>query len=329
VTTNGTWAVAGYGGKIPLLAGGRVQLEPIFIAGRYTEARGYFNGNPDFPDENAGSNESSPENFVEAEGWDGWLEARFLVPLNDPGRERSDATHWQLRVTPFWRTQTFELAEGTTKFSTSGIELAAERDARSSLHNPQRGNLQRVVLTRDFGWSSGADPWTSIALDLRGYLPLGSNGWFPKNTLALDLWTVHVPTWSTIDTPEGPVVQGQPPYFEGATLGGFTRLRAYPAARFNDRSALYLAAELRGTLRGTPLDHVPFMPEIKFGWWQLVGFVELGRVAPDWELSTLVEDLQWDVGLGVRALTNGVVLRLDVAAADEGWTLRALAGHSF
>ena len=36
------------------------------------------------------------------------------------------------------------------------------------------------------------------------------------------------------------------------------------------------------------------------------------------------------VSLGAAFVTtNGVVLRVDVAAADEGWTLRALAGHSF
>ena len=77
--------------------------------------------------------------------------------------------------------------------------------------------------------------------ELHSSLPLGSTGWFAKNTLALDFWTTDVPTWSTDDPPD-----------------------------------------------------------------------QLG-----------------DGGLGVRALTNGVVLRLDVAVGDEGWTLRAFSGHAF
>lgn len=40
-------------------------------------------GNPDFPDERAGSNDSDKDNFIEGDGWDNFFRLRFkyLLPI--------------------------------------------------------------------------------------------------------------------------------------------------------------------------------------------------------------------------------------------------------
>ena len=47
-------------------------------------------------------------------------------------------------------------------------------------------------------------------------------------------------------------------------------------------------------------------------------FIEIGRVAPDWNLSRLHSEMKWDAGLGIRAMAKGLVVRIDTAYSDEG-----------
>jgi hypothetical protein len=60
--------------------------------------------------------------------------------------------------------------------------------------------------------------------------------------LALDAWTGGTP--SRERRADG-TVANRPPAYAGATLGGLWRMRADPSQRFNDRAAIYYAAELR------------------------------------------------------------------------------------
>ena len=60
-----------------------------------------------------------------------------------------------------------------------------------------------------------------------------------------------------------------------------------------------------------------------------MGFVEGGRVAPDYKADVLFEDWKSDVGLSLRALTAGIVIRVDVAYSDEGTNTWLMVGHPF
>jgi hypothetical protein len=60
-----------------------------------------------------------------------------------------------------------------------------------------------------------------------------------------------------------------------------------------------------------------------------VPFVELGRVAPNWDVSTLHEEMQWDVGVGLRAWAKGLVVRIDVAASEEDVGVQMMVGQPF
>ena len=64
-------------------------------------------------------------------------------------------------------------------------------------------------------------------------------------------------------------------------------------------------------------------------WWQMVGFVEGGRVAGSYNLGTLMSDWQFDAGLALRAMMAGGIVRLDFAFSDENIGIWAMFGHPF
>jgi len=64
-------------------------------------------------------------------------------------------------------------------------------------------------------------------------------------------------------------------------------------------------------------------------WWQLVVFGEIGRVAPNWSLDELHEDMKKDVGVGIRLMAKGLVVRLDAAVSEEDYGIQMMVGQPF
>lgn len=107
-------------------------------------------------------------------------------------------------------------------------------------------------------------------------------------------------------------------------------MRAYPSQRFNDRAAIYYAAELRVIPDWNPFHAWPaFQDYADVEWFQFVPFVELGRVAPQWELDELHSDMKWSAGFGIRAWASGFVLRVDTAFSDEGGQVQMMISQPF
>jgi hypothetical protein len=100
-----------------------------------------------------------------------------------------------------------------------------------------------------------------------------------QTVLAVDFWTG--------DTPSGTA-----PYFQGARLGGYYRLRGFEDNRFNDQAAIHYAAELRLTPRWNPIPRIDLMGGIEIDWFQVVLFAEVGRVAESWDVSELHSDMK-------------------------------------
>ena len=121
----------------------------------------------------------------------------------------------------------------------------------------------------------------------------------------------------------------RPPFYEGATLGGFYRMRAYPQDRFNDRSVIYTTAEYRYTLDWNPIGEVPWLDFLQSDWLQLVGFVEGGQVAGDYSFSDLFDSWKFDAGLGIRSMFAGGVVRFDIGFGEEDTTAWLMFGHPF
>ena len=130
---------------------------------------------------------------------------------------------------------------------------------------------------------------------------------------------------STID---GTQTFHRPPAYKGASLGGLNRLRAYPATRFNDKAGILYTLEYRYTLKWNPLKNFHW-GGLEVSWFELVGFGEVGRVAPSWNLGTIHENMKYDGGVGVRTMANTIIVRWDFAVGTDQWASQLFIGHPF
>ena len=67
----------------------RLFMDPLASVGYFRDAEAFIDGNPDFPGDRAGSNDSDPDNFVRGDGWDNFFRLRFkyLLPIGN-GRDQ-------------------------------------------------------------------------------------------------------------------------------------------------------------------------------------------------------------------------------------------------
>ena len=211
---------------------------------------------------------------------------------------------------------------------TTGLDFWLEYDNTDFSRNATRGSRQLVTISRDFGVMGSSTSWTNVQVDLSKYFDLGSSNWFRQKVLALNFWTSSSPTWET-DSQNPSVVQHRPPPNYGSTLGGYDRLRAYPTGRFHDKAAVYYAAELRLIPQTQPLRDLPLLNYFEIDWWQVVPFVEAGRVGPKYNSDLFFKDLKWSAGIGLRVMAFRTPVRLDIAASDEGTSVWAMVSQPF
>ncbi|MBW2566644.1 MAG: hypothetical protein JRE24_07140 [Deltaproteobacteria bacterium] len=333
----------------------RLFLDPVVSVGHFKELESYADGNPFFPDERAGSNDSDEDNFIEGDGWDNFFRLRFkyLFPIGH-GRDRivntsvldrgflssgeTGATSWNplfsgrtyVEVMPFFRRQDIDSDFLETDVKTNGFEFSLFRDNRDFIANPSEGSALRFKVTRDWQWFDSSAPYTVVSAEWDKYLSLGPSERFRQRVLAFDFWTADTPTWDDSHTEDGEEVFHRPPAYAGATLGGLWRMRAYPESRFHDKATVYYSAEYRMVPRWNPLAEISWLQRyLELAWWQWVPFVEVGRVAPSWNLDELHSDMKWDVGFGVRAMAKGLVIRIDTAVSEEGGRVSMMMSHPF
>jgi len=218
--------------------------------------------------------------------------------------------------------------EDQLEAKTNGLDFWIEYDNTDFPRNPTIGSRQQFKVSRDFGWFDSSNSWTNLELDMSKYFNLGTSSWFKQQVLAMNFWTSNTPTWET-NPDNAQQVDHRPPPGYGAELGGFDRMRAYPSGRFRDKSAVYYAAELRLIPDYQPLHDVPIIKYFEIDWWQVVPFVEAGRVGPDYNSDLFFKDLKWDAGIGIRMMAFRAVVRLDWAVSDEGSSVWAMISQPF
>jgi hypothetical protein len=353
-------AIVGTKGGMGFLVGRDIQmpridrlfLDPVVSVGYFSDNESYVDGNPDFPDERAGSNDSNEDNFVEGNGWDNFfrLKFKYLLPIGN-GRDEIITTYKikdgllisepkggtslnpfksgrsYLELRPFYRSQEIDGDDIDTRVKTNGLDFSLFLDNRDFAANPSKGFGLRGKVSRDFGWFNSSDSWTNMEGELDLYFPFKLGSWLRQGVLALNHWTSYSPTWDEKSDGE---ITNRPPAYTGSTLGGLWRMRGYPSQRFNDKAAVYYAAELRLIPEWNPFEGWPRVQKyVGIKWLQFVPFVEIGRVAPEWGFSRLHSDMKWDAGLGIRAWAQGIVVRIDSAYSDEGFGLQMMISQPF
>ncbi|MDX2501791.1 MAG: BamA/TamA family outer membrane protein, partial [Deltaproteobacteria bacterium] len=335
----------------------RLFLDPMAQVGYFNDAESYTDGNPNYPDERAGTNDSDEDNFIEGDGWDNFFRPRFkyLLPVGhakdtiintyvvDRGLLKSGATggkSWNpltsgrtyFELLPFYRWQEIKGNDDDVDIKTNGLEFSLFRDNRDFVPNPSQGSALRVDVTRDFHLFNSSDSWTVVQTEFDKYFSLGPSKTFRQRVIAFDFWTAYSPTWDvegvTDDGQES--ISNRPPSYAGATLGGIWRMRGYPAQRFSDKAGIYYALEYRMIPKWNPFNNWPWLQEyVGIEWLQFVPFVEVGRVAPSWNFKDLHSDMKWDAGLGLRFWAKGLVARVDVAGSDEGVGVAMMVSQPF
>lgn len=350
-TTNDTYALYFLGNDIRIPYTKRLYLDPFISYGWYAVVRDYIDGNPDYPDERAGSNDSSADNYIFDSGYNNTVELRFKYVLPF-GKGRDSALQhyildrgilaegasgggaWNpvtggvtyLQFKPFYHYRTFDFPDETLKGSTGGLEVGLHYDNRDLPINPSAGSKLHLTYSGDFGTEYN---WSVVKGQFSKYLSLGKSENFRQRVVALTFWAADNTSLKTTDTPNGFVADHRAPPMYGASLGGLYRLRAYPQYRFHDKVAIYYGAEYRAIPTWRPLKNVRLLKPLDVDWWQIVGIAELGRVDNGWSFETLYKDLHWSLGAGLRLMARKVVLRLDGAVSNEGATMWVMAGQSF
>lgn len=330
----------------------RLFIDPIVSTGYFVDYNAYISGNPGFPGQRAGSNESNKNNYVTGSGWDNYyrITFKYLLPIGN-GKDQivnayrlkggllesgaSGGTSWNplesgrtfLQVRPFYRSQEINSDFVDVAQRTNGLDFTLYWDNRDFSDNPSQGNSLQMRVSRDFGAFNSSNPWTVYIAELDKYFPLGPSDTFRQRVLAFDIWTAYSPSWEV--QPNG-TVANRPPTYAGANLGGLWRMRGFPDQRFSDKAGIYYGAEYRMIPNWNPFNNWPWLQQyIGVRWVQLVPFVEAGRVAPSWNFDELNSAMKWDAGIGFRAMCKGLVARIDLTGSREGASVVMMINQPF
>lgn len=333
----------------------RFYFSAIGSVGYYPRQRAYTQDPASTVQPRAGTNDSDKDNYIEDSGTDNWWEMKleYVLPIGGM-RDGGSATYnlkngilqsgasggkeWNplksgssvVVLRQFNRYEEYETDEGNFDGTIHPVELGLLYNNTDFATNPSEGSSQYLAVTHDFAWLESKETWTFIEFEASKYFSLGESNWARQRVVALNFWTGDTPSWkNTIDADGNEVVHHRPPFLEGAKLGGFYRMRAFPNNRFNDRSVIYTTAEYRYTPFWNPIGETSWLRWLKMDWMQLVGFVEGGRVAGEYSVSELFSDWKADIGVGLRAMMAGGVVRLDYAISEEGSTVWVMFGQPF
>ncbi len=301
-----------------------------------------FNDNPYYLGDQGSNNSSTEDKTVTNGDEENYkLEFKYLLPWGNvrergllgafqPVRDVSFASPVDSGVssiifTPFYSSRELDIYNDKKEEAT-GFSLTFDWDNRDSVRNTTRGSHTSFDLTTGAESLQSEDLWLKWEFQNSQYYSLGPLGdWFDQQVLAFDFYTADTPTWNKCDG----LMCARPPEQEQVRLGGLYRLRGYTAGRYHGRSAIHYSAEYRVLPDWQPLDDIPLINYYDLPWWQWVAFVEIGRVADDYDLKTLHEDMKWNVGGAVRFQVEGIVVRAEMAkGADEG-TFRVMINQPF
>jgi outer membrane protein assembly factor BamA len=226
--------------------------------------------------------------------------------------------------------QSYETDLGKIDGDVSPVDLALLYNNTDYAPNPSKGSSQYICLTHDFSERDDNGEWSFVEFEASKYFALPTIESALQQVIALNFWTGFSPEWDQYTNGDGEsFIKHKPPFFEGADLGGFYRMRGYPNHRFNDKAVIYSTAEYRHTLRWNPLRNISWLGFLDPDWIQLVASVEGGRVSDTYTASELLSDWKFCGGVGIRLMLSGAVFRLDTSVSDEAVNTWVMMGHPF
>ncbi|MEI6894308.1 MAG: BamA/TamA family outer membrane protein [Colwellia sp.] len=345
-----------------VLDSNRVFFSAIGMLGRFPLMRAYA----PLPGEviakgqvRAGMNDSSFDDFIEGSGSSNWWDVRleYVLPwgnaakesmaryklqgglLTNPARVKS----WnplktgtsvlvarQFNRYQLYRDQNSLNESDELSGAVHALELGFYYNNTDFPTNPSEGSSQYIAFTYNPRWLESKDEWSFVEVEASKYFSFGKTSFAKQNILAVNMWLGYSPSWQVkVDGDGLSEVSSNAPFLEGATLGGMHRLRGFRQNRFHDKAVIYATAEYRMTLDYNPIADVRWLRFLNLDWLQTVFYVEGGRVSPTFHRKTLLSDWKTDLGISLRALTAGIVIRLDYTHSSEGNSTWLMVGHPF
>ncbi len=351
--TTGSYTIAASISQLRIPGTKRLYMTPFFMGRRYQDQI-LYNGsnNPGFEGERAGSNDSSPDNFLLADQWDNQFEIMFsyLLPIGDGAGDEVVNTYiveygilkkgatggksihpmksgrTSILITPEWREQTLKQQDQEVPLNTTNVSYGLEWDNRDYPSNPASGSYFLFEYQKDYQSDGALSGWEAVAGEFEKIFDIGSSENTRQRVIAVDFSTNFVLNWE--EDAEGNPTR-RPPQYEAATLGGLYRMRGYEDSRFHDRAAVYYSLEYRVIPVWQPLRKVEWLSFAQIQYWQWILFAEAGRVSGQYDSELFYKDLHYDGGLSLRGMLHTSVLRLDVAISEEGSRVVAMYGHPF
>ena len=217
-------------------------------------------------------------------------------------------------------------------WNSNGLRFFLSHDNTDFQDNPSRGYSFLLKYSRDFGKYDSMQSWDFLEFKASKYFDMETFSFTQQNVLAFNFWTAYSFSWENDEQYLPGIDAHQSPMWDGPRLGGFARMRGYDSDRFADKAAIYGTAEYRMILDYNPVKNGTFgqwaADNIPIDWFQLVGFVEAGRVHESYN-SDLLSDMKYDVGLSLRAMAAKLPVRVDVAYGDEGVQAWVMVKHPF
>ncbi len=212
-------------------------------------------------------------------------------------------------------------------WDTNGLRFFLTHDNTDFDLNPSRGYHFQIQYSKDFGKGDSLQSWDFLEFKYNQYFNLDTFSFTKQNVLALSMWTGYSYSWDQHNEIAPGIDSHRPPLWEGGKLGGFNRMRGYDSNRFLDKAAFYATAEYRAVLNWNPLKKNDYIP-VAIDWFQIVGFVEVGRVHDQYNFD-LLSDMKYDVGISLRAMAAQLPIRLDIAYSDEGTNMWVMVQQPF
>lgn len=212
-------------------------------------------------------------------------------------------------------------------WNTNGLRFFLTHDNTDFHINPSRGYNFQLQYSKDFGKGDSLQSWDFLEFQYNHYIDLDTFSFTQQDVLALSIWTGYSFSWDNNQDVTPGFAAHRPPMWEGARLGGYSKMRGYDQNRFSDKAAFYATAEYRAIINYNPLKDSSFIP-VDVEWFQVVPFVEVGRVHDEYNLD-LLDDMKYDVGISLRAMISELVVRFDVAHGEEGTYIWLMESHPF
>ena len=277
----------------------RLFLDASIGLGEFPQERAYLDLTPSGSSPPAGSNDSSPTDYFETGGYSDWIELDFKYVLDIGHAKYSPINIYTLsngllvggasgggvfnpfksgrsyiQTSLFHHDRDYDDVGTSFRLKTTGVGLSFRYDNTDFQINPSTGSIVSLGVKHDPGTYDN-ESWTVGEIDFSHFFKLSSNEYTEQQVIAINAWTAH--TFS--DDPA--------PHYFGVTLGGLYRLRAFPIERFHDNSAIYYSAEYRVIPRSDLLRKLTFLDFANLQWWEIATFVEVGRVAPEWNFRRI------------------------------------------